>query len=233
MARHFVLVDCCPCDHRLAVPLIRIKNKTGCVYQSIYRGNARAAQKYLTGRAPCHKHNQAWIYAHYPPGTANPPGCSTHEEHNDGVAYRGPARRLLFWWQCGIDIDDAHVRAFIREAAHEGFTATITYPHSPVEYHHVNFRKKPKIFHFNPLKLGSRGARVRYVTRVLSKIHSPHTHKPYLPYTYKRYTPAVEKAVRRFQVDHHQKPDGIYGVQTARQLAASWRWWRKHHKKRK
>lgn len=232
MARVFVLVDCCPCDHRLAVVLLRIKSKTGCQYQSIYRGSAPAAQKYLTGKPPCCKHNQKWIYDHYPPGTANPPGRSSHEERSDGVAYRGPIGRWLFWWQCGIDIDDAHVDDFIREAAREGFTATITYPHSPVEYHHVNFRKQPVIPRpWRPLKRGSSGPRVRYITRILSQVHSPSTGKPYLPYTYKRYTPAVEKAVRQFQVDHHQKPDGIYGIQTARQLAATWRWWRKHKKR--
>lgn len=228
MARKFVLVNCCPADYRLAAILVRIESKTGCVYQSVYRGQDPAAQRYLTGNAPCYKHNQAWIYAHYPPGVANPPGRSTHEERNDGVAYRGWVGMPLRWWQCGIDVDNAHVQAFIREAAREGFTATITYPNSPVEYHHVNFRKEPRLRIFSNLKLHSRGPRVRYVTRILSKIPSPKTGKPYLPYTYKVYKPVVERAVRQFQLDHHQKPDGIYGIQTARQLQRSWRYWKKH-----
>lgn len=228
MAQKFVRVDCCPVDTRLAPVLVKIKNKIGCSYQSVYRGQAPGAQKYLTGAAPCFKHNQAWIYAHYPPGVANPPGRSTHEQRNDGVAYRGWVGMPLPWWCCGMDIDDAHVGAFIREAAREGYTATITYPGSRVEYHHVNFRKAPKLPR-PPLKLHSRGRRVKYVTGILSKIHSPTTHKPYLPYRYKIYKPAVEKAVRQFQIDHHQKPDGIYGPQTARQLARSWRWWKQNH----
>ncbi len=220
----YTTIDCCPVDVRFE-PLLRvIKEETGCVYQSIYRGQDAGAQKYLTGNAPCYKHNQAWIYAHYPPGVANPPDRSTHECRSDGVAYLGPIGRKLFWWQCGIDVDNAHVQALIRAAAKHGWRVSITYPNSPVEYHHVNFRKEP--VYFKALKLGDRGPRVRTITHRLTIIRDPTTHKPYLTRSYWTYTKEVEAAIKAFQKDHHQKADGIYGSQTSNQLRTSYNWWK-------
>lgn len=225
MAATYTTIDNCPVDDRFAPILRAIKSDCGCTYQSIYRGSDAGAQKYLTGGPPGYKHNQAWIYAHYPPGVANPPGRSTHECRSDGSAYAGPVGRWLFWWQCGIDVDNAHVQAFIKAAAKHGWSVTITYPHSPVEYHHVNFRKLPN--YFKNLKRGSKGPRVRTISHRLTIIHDPATHKPYLEKSSWTYDIAVYAAICKFQKTHHQKVDGIYGVQTSRQLTASYRYWRK------
>lgn len=221
----YELVDCCPVPEKLAPVLRKIKSETGCVYQSIYRGiDARALL------ARCGKHDQTWLWQHMPPGVANPPGRSTHELRNDGAAYRGWAGMPLRYWQCGIDVDNAHVRSFIRAAAKHGWTSTITYPSSPVEYHHVNFRKEPRFTILKPLRRGSKGARVVTLTRRLAFIKDPQGHH-YLDHKYYTFTSAVERAVRRYQNDHHQHVDGIAGVQTMRQLDASTRYWKKRYKK--
>lgn len=220
------LVDCCPVPTKLAPVLRQIKNDTGCVYQSVYRGtDARV----LLER--CGKHDQLWLYTHLPRGVANPPGRSTHELRNDGVAYRLPAFVPLPYWCCGIDVDNAHVRAFIQAAARHGYLAAITYPNSAVEYHHVNFRKEP-FFRIRKKywKLGDKGSTVVKLSRRLAFVNSPHTHRPYLDHAYQTFTSAVQQAVKQFQTDHHQKADGVYGPQTAYQLGVSTRYWKQHKK---
>lgn len=229
----FKVIDCCPVPAKLEPELAAIKKATGCTYASIYRGQAKAAQKYLTGAAPCFKHNQAWIYAHYPPGVANPPGYSTHECRNDGVAYSAWARGApIPWWACGIDVDDAHVAAVCAEGRKRGWTVTVTYPGSTVEYHHVNFRKQPRIA-LPALKKGKRGPRVKALGKKLGILHRP---KPkqgtYLKWSQvsSRFDGHLEDAVKRFQIDHHLTADGVVGVHTRRQLKVSWRWHKQHHK---
>lgn len=222
---NFKVVDCCPVPDKGNFPelLLKIKAETGCSYQSIYRGSDPGAAKYLQGNSPCYKHDQRWIYAHYPPGVANPPGRSTHELFSDGVAFAGPVGRRLFYWQCGIDVDDAHVQAVIRCAAKHGWTATVTYPGSSVEYHHINFRRMPVFNPFPTLKHGDHSVRVRRLAKRLAFVFSPKTNLPYLQQDQVRYTfdGNIEAALKRFQSEHHQKGDGVYGIQTSRQLDVS------------
>jgi hypothetical protein len=210
---------CCPAPAKLTPILKQIAHETGAQYQSVYRGtDARSLLNH------CGKHDQAWLYANLPRGVANPPGRSTHELKSDGVAYSGPVGRRLLWWQCGIDIDDGHVAAFIKSAASHGYTATITYPGSRVEYHHVNFRKAPR---FGPpaLKKGSRGPRVVYYSRWLSRLGIHLSHGRY------HFDHPMVIAVKQFQRLHHQKVDGIIGTQTARQLKVAIRRYKKEKKK--
>jgi len=219
----FKVIDCCPCPADLYPILKAIKDETGCVFASIYRGEDPKAQKYLTGGPPCFKHNQAWIYTHYPPGVANPPGRSTHECKNDGVAY--PWWRVFAsipWWACGIDVDDAHVQAFCNAARRHGWIATVTYPGSPVEYHHVNFRKQP-VIPFRDIKPNARGPRVLYFTYRLQKMG-------YISKATQHYYGPVVTAIKKFQKQHRLVVDGIIGPATWNQINVQYRYWQKHHK---
>jgi lysozyme len=134
------VLDGCPCPRPLYAVLKKLKKETGCTYQSIYRGTDAEALLNRYG-----KHSQAYLYAHQGTegiGPANPPGQSTHELCSDGVPYPGPLGRKLVWWQCGIDVDDAHVEALIAAAKRHGWKLYRPYP-SGSEYHHVNFAAKP------------------------------------------------------------------------------------------
>jgi len=153
---------------------------------------------------------------------ANPPGLSTHERRNDGVAYpRWRRGAFVRYWMRGIDVARDRVAAFIREAAEEGWLVTQTYPGSIAEAQHVNFRRRPRIslWEFRPLERGMRGGRVREVVRHLRTIQEPGKRTPYL--TGKGglrrqllYTKQREAAVKRFQRDHHIRPDGVVGLRT-------------------
>jgi GH24 family phage-related lysozyme (muramidase) len=153
---------------------------------------------------------------------ANPPGFSTHERRNDGIAYSGiPRGGRLRYWQRGIDVDVSRVQAFIREMGQEGWLVTQTYPGSPREAQHVNFRRQPRIslWEFRPLEPGMRGRRVREVVRLLRRIQEPGKRVPYLTGTDKLpvrsfYTKNRAAAVKRFQHDHGMTVDGIVGVRT-------------------
>lgn len=73
---------------------------------------------------------------------ANPPGQSTHEGKNDGVAYRfWPKFKSLPWWAWGQDLTNS--QGVVQIYNRHGFSAAITYPGDPREGHHVNLRKKP------------------------------------------------------------------------------------------
>lgn len=231
---HFELIDCCPAPERLIPLLITIKAETGCTYQSIFRGTE--ARRLL---AKCGKHDQAYLYAHqHDPGfnPANPPGRSTHECRSDAVAYRGPVGRRLRWWQVGIDVDDAHVAAFIAAANRHGWHAHITYPGSASEYHHINLTKRPKYspaiwWRIRPVKRGSKGPRAAAVVRILRGVPSPKTGERYLKPRGKaaRHIGAQqEAAIKHFQRDHHQKADGVVGIQTWRQMQAA----KRNHKRK-
>lgn len=157
---------------------------------------------------------------------ANPPGKSTHERRNDGLAY--PRWRLFLKlpvWGRGIDVERDRVPAFCDEARKEGFIVTLTYPSSSQEAQHVNFRKPPKIsiWSVRPLRAGDRGPRVSQVVRLLWFLRSPLTDEPYLdPHVmpHGRFTPPVEHAVGAFQRDHHQKLDGTVGIHTITAMRA-------------
>jgi hypothetical protein len=117
----YTLVNCSPVPAPMAPIVSHLLRVSGASLQSAYRGTDASA---LLAR--CGKHDQAYLYNGWVrrlPGfnPANPPGRSTHELRSDGIAYRGPLGRRLRWWQIGLDIDDAHVAAFIAAAAKDGW----------------------------------------------------------------------------------------------------------------
>lgn len=214
------------------VPLLTvIQQETGCSYSSIYRGDGVSSLLRQLGKMSQRELYDGWVHRRPGFNPANPPGYSTHELRNDGVAYAGPRGRKLAWYKCGIDVDDAHVHAFIEACNRHGWHAHITYPSDPREFHHVNLTKRPKFgpsvwWRVSPVKLGSRGPRARWVIRALRGTASPKTHERYLKPHGKpgrKILPHHVEAIKHFQRDHHQKADGIVGVQTMRQLRASHR----------
>jgi hypothetical protein len=166
---------------------------------------------------------------------ANPPGRSTHELRNDGVAYRGWVGMPLRYWQVGQDWSNgATAAAVVRAYKKLGFTASITYPGNPRELHHVNLRKAPSERLLNLYKPWRRGMKGRYVKRMklmLHYINDPDNREPYFKRNEKRpkggwgpwFDADLESALKRFQRDHGQVADGVAGVATKRQLAASYR----------
>src|SRR4051812_22199073 len=101
----YELVECCPVPTKLVPVLETILRESGASLQSCYRA---ADAEALLHR--CGKHSQAELYngrLRRLPGynPANPPGRSTHELRNDGVAYAGWAGRRLHYWQVGLDVD--------------------------------------------------------------------------------------------------------------------------------
>lgn len=170
--------------------------------------------------------SQEELYAGYAAGLpgynpANRPGGSTHELRNDGVAYPGAYGAPLEDWKVGIDSNNAS--AVIRELAKLGVTASITYPDNPREGHHINIRKKPgkKVFRvMRTLKKNMKGRDVLKLNKALAELYSPHTYKPYLmnAQVSKNFGAATRQAVIKFQKDHKQSADGIYGPGTREQL---------------
>ena len=165
----FAVIDQCPVPASLAPVLLRIKEHTGATLNSCDR--SAAAEPVLRKFG---KKSQRELYEGFRRGLpgfnpANPPGRSTHERRNDGVAYPGPAGAPLPYWCVGMDWSDA--AAVIRAARAEGFTASITYPGNPREGHHVNFRKEPRL-PFRSLRRGATGSAVVDLTRRLSYVHS-------------------------------------------------------------
>lgn len=167
-------------------------------------------------------------YVEHKPGfnPANPPGYSTHERRSDGVAYPQFTRGLpIPAWATGID--STNPQGLIAAAGKHGYVATVTYPGSSAEAHHINFRRKP-IFSLPVLKFGSKGPRVRKLTGRLSRLRRPHTDGTYLNSPTSDFNANVKDAVRAFQADHHLVVDGIVGTNTLRQLKVSIRAQRRH-----
>lgn len=141
----YAVVQGCPVPAQLAPFLRKLLAESGAHLQSCYRGTDAEALLHRLGKS-----SQADLYAgwvHHRPGfnPANPPGFSTHELRSDGAAYpRVPRGRKLKWWQCGMDVDDAHVSAFVAAARRHGWDVWRPYP-TGSEYHHVNFRKPPLV----------------------------------------------------------------------------------------
>lgn len=216
----FIAIDGSPVPKRLAPAVRRIKERSGQHLNSCYRGKDPQAANILRRYG---KSTQAWLYHLYRIGRgnpANPPGFSTHELYNDGVAYRGRRGRPLRYYQVGMDWGPDSQQV-IWAATKEGYTVTRTYPTSSREYHHLNFRRKPRIG-FRNLKVGSKGKRVRKLYRQLHYLGYHVNAKGHL------FGYHLRDAVKLFQRDHGQKPDGIYGIQTHRQLQASVRWHKRH-----
>lgn len=129
---------------QLAAVIVPSLHATGATIFSCYRGSDPQGAAILAAHG---KHTQAQLYygwIHRLPGynPANRPGTSTHELRSDGFAYPGPQGRVLEWWQCGMDIDDGHVTAFINHLASRGVSAHRPYGYG-AEYHHVNIKTKP------------------------------------------------------------------------------------------
>jgi hypothetical protein len=226
----FVVIDECAVPAQLGAEVQRIKEEAGASLNSCDR--SPEAEPILRRFG---KKSQRELFEGFRRGLpgfnpANPPGRSTHERRNDGVAFPGPAGIPLRYWQVGMDWTNP--AAVVEAAKESGFTATVTYPNNSREAHHINFRKEPRI-KIMILKRGSRGPLVQILTRRLAKIRSPKTDKPYLPAAKMRYDPEVESAVKRFQQEHHQKADGIYGPQTHRQLKVALRRWKQTRDKQR
>jgi peptidoglycan hydrolase-like protein with peptidoglycan-binding domain len=220
---NYIVIDRCPVPERLAPCIQLVKNKSGQTLVSCYRGDDARELLRRNGKMSQQQLWDGWEARKPGFNPANRPGKSTHELRNDGVAYRGRAGRKLFWWQCGMDWTNS--RGVVQAFKAAGFQAAITYPTNPREQHHVNLRKEPKIdiYKMRPLKRGSKGARVRHVTRMLCVIKDPTNGEPYLLEPSNTMTTRIVKAVKAFQRDHHQKADGIVGSQTRNQLGASYR----------
>lgn len=114
---------------------------------SIYRGDDAIPILNAHG-----KHSQGQLYRAWEKGEGakfgilgkpNPPGQSTHELRSDGVAYRGPIGRKLEWWQQGVDVNDSDVEHMILHARRHGWDLFQPYK-SGVEFHHLNFRSRPR-----------------------------------------------------------------------------------------
>jgi murein L,D-transpeptidase YcbB/YkuD len=218
----FEIIDNCPVPARLAPVIREIKARTGATLNSCDR--SPEAEPLLLKCAPP-KMSQRQLFEGFKAGRpgfnpANPPGRSTHERRNDGVAYAGPVGMPLMWWQVGMDWQNSE--AVVRAAAALGYTATRTYPSNPRETHHLNFRKEPLVKVLPPLKRGSKGVRVARMTKTLSVIKDKDG-VPYLPKGQGIFDEKVETALKRFQREWDQHPDGIFGPQTARQLAVALR----------
>lgn len=140
----YVVVDGCPCPAQLAPTLRKILAASGARLQSCYRGDDAERLLHQLGKHSQQELFDAWRHREPGANPANRPGFSTHELRNDGKAYtRWPRGARIPWWACGLDVDDAHVGAFIHEAAKRGFTVSRTYPDVKREFHHLNFRKPP------------------------------------------------------------------------------------------
>lgn len=214
-------IDCCPAPVKLIPVLEEIKKRSGCTYQSIYRGTDAAALL-----ASCGKHTQQYLYDHQnDPGfnPANPPGYSTHELHSDGVAYRIPrGAKLPFYWMVGMDVDDWHVDEARRVALNHGWLLVQPYP-SGSEHHHVNFVRRP-IFQRPALRKGDSGRRVNKVIgqlKFLVKIKGKALGDHYLTGKHSDFDAGVVTAVKAYQRQHHLRPDGQVGIHTAANLRAS------------
>ena len=218
----FEVIDNCPVPAGLAPAIREIKRRTGATLNSCDRSSD--AEPFLKRCKPA-KMSQRELYEGFRLGRpgfnpANPPGQSTHERRNDGVAYPGPAKLPLAYWCVGMDWENAD--GVMEAAAALGFTATRTYPLSAREQHHLNFRKEPKVRLLKPLRLGSKGYRVARMTQRLATVLDAEG-KPYLPRGQGVFDAVVESALRRFQADWGQQVDGIYGQQSSRQLGVAFR----------
>ena len=218
----FEVIDNCPVPASLAPVILEIKRRTGATLNSCDRSSE--AEPFLKRCQPA-KMSQRELYEGFRLGRpgfnpANPPGQSTHERRNDGVAYPGPAKIPLAYWCVGMDWENAD--GVIEAAAALGFTAARTYPLSAREKHHLNFRKEPKLKLLKPLRLGSKGYRVARMTQRLASVLDAEG-KPYLPKGQGVFDATVESALRRFQTDWGQEVDGVYGQQSSRQLGVSLR----------
>lgn len=214
----FEVVDGCPVPAQLVGCIHEIKRQTGATLNSCDR--SQEAEPYLKqfGKLSQRQLFEGWTRRLSGFNPANPPGFSTHERRNDGVAYPLPRGAPLRYWQVGMDW--SHSDRVVEAAAKLGFIATRTYPRDSREYHHLNFRREPKVMRLPALKKGSTGVRVARMAKLLTQAHDAEGN-PYLDAGQGIFDDKVEAALRRFQEEWDQKVDGVYGDQTARQLAVA------------
>ncbi len=136
MALRYAVIDGCPCPKPLYPILRKLQKETGCTYNSIYRGDDVRAILKAHG-----KHTQRELFETLPAGQANPPDRGTHILLGDGVV--GALHEKLPWGECGIDVNDSDVPKVIAAAKRHGWEMYQPYP-TGVEFHHLNFRVKPK-----------------------------------------------------------------------------------------
>jgi len=231
-------IDGCPVPVEIADEIIAIKARSGATLVSCYRGSDPDARKILRKHGK-KTQRELWRESQQPGSSirANPPGYSTHELFNDGVAYSSRRGAKLKPWQVGQDWDIPHVRAVVGAASSLGFIATVTYPNSSYERQHVNFRKEPKLKIFRSLKRGQRSPRVSVIRKNLAYVLDPQSRKPYLHSANRLngsnsyFDDTLYHALREFQRDHGLEDDGVYGYRTAKQLAASVRFRNSKEKK--
>lgn len=215
----FEVIDNCPVPAG-CVPVVRgIKSRRPDLrLNSCYRGNQATSILRRLGKST--QSMLYWGFIRHLPGynPANPPGQSTHELYNDGVAFRGPRGMPLPQYKCGMDWNNGAEAA--RAGREEGFVTTLTYPNSRGEAQHVNCRKKPR--YFKSLRFHKRGHRVRQLQIRLRYLgyFDHHVGSYFGNDTY--------HALKKFQHDHHLRSDGVYGVHTHHQLLASVRWHKRH-----
>lgn len=213
----YKLINCKPVPAKLYDELVAM----GCGRDITITSCLRTDEAVRWARSKnCSLSSQAELYngwINHLPGynPANPPGQSTHELRNDGAAYALPVRWPLRYWQVGIDNSNSPL--LCSRARARGWIATLTYPSSSSERHHVNFRKEPKLVVFRPLKLRSRGPRVAAMTRALHYLGFLHISGKGTG----KFGREVERALREFQESYHLPVDGVYGVHTAAQLRAA------------
>jgi peptidoglycan hydrolase-like protein with peptidoglycan-binding domain len=231
------LIDGRPVPKRYGPMMRRVKARSGSTLTSALRTQdavnwARAQGATLSSQQELYN---GFIQGRPGFNPANPPGYSTHELRSDGVAYNIPRGLPIPLWAFGQDWGNSSgANAAVRAFAAEGFTAAVTYPGNPRELHHVNLRRMPPKWLIKRLKPWKRGMKGRYVRRLkwkLSVIRDPDTRKPYFDWPGKdnvtgKFNEKLETAVKRFQRDHGQAADGVVGIQTKRQIAASYKHWK-------
>jgi peptidoglycan hydrolase-like protein with peptidoglycan-binding domain len=221
----FEIIDSCPVPSELADELREIKRTSGAALNSCDRSPQAEPLLLRFGKMSQRQLFEGWVARRPGFNPANPPGRSTHERRNDGIAYPGPVGLPLRYWQVGMDWSDS--AAVMRVAGGRGWIATLTYPSNPLEGHHVNFRREPKLPHTRVLKLGSRGPDVALLQRRLARLCSPLDGGRYLAGRPKRlsnvFGEETATALRRFQHDHELAEDGVYGERSHAQLLVALR----------
>lgn len=230
MAAKYKLIDCCPVPRKMYPLIMEVKRRTGETLVSCYRGDDARALLRRCGKSSQKQLWDCWVARRPGCNPANPPGRSTHELRNDGVAYSGRAGRRLRWYQVGMDWTNSKevVRAFNKL----GY-AHITYPGNPREGHHINVYRKPRtrlmrflrrVYDGRVLRRGHAGRDVSRLVRQLRFLgFLDETYKPRRRVKDNRlaFDEQIENAVREFQKKHFHKGDGIVGPQTKRQLIVS------------
>lgn len=238
----FAEIDRCAVPAAFSQEVREVKRRSGATLVSCDRSQEAEPILRRNGKMSQRQLWDGWLHRRPGFNPANPPGRSTHERRNDGVAYPGWAGMPLRYYQVGMDWDIPHVHAVVRAFAQIGWTAVVTYPTSARERQHVNVRRKGRDFSpFKLLKRGSNGTRVGWLRWALGYVHDPDTDRPYLAPKQRvkaltkkearHFGASMQDALKRYQHDHGQKADGVYGPQTSRQLHASVRFRKRKDKK--